>query len=136
MRVDLKNERFYITLPKRLYVELLEWNKEHERMDLDLAVLILHFIIKKQSEPQEWVPLSSVILRKYDYGGFKSSEQIEMSQEGEFIEFLNHQNNIPGKENSCRKFRISLRYFEQEKNASTPSIYTLEITQRPLLKKS
>ncbi|MFD2518217.1 hypothetical protein [Salinimicrobium flavum] len=135
MRVELKNERFYITLPQRLYVELLEWNKEHERMDLDLTALILHFILKQQSEPQEWVPLSSVILRKYDNGRYKSSEQIELLQEGEFIEFLNHQNNIPGKENSCRRFRISSKYFEQEKDASNPTIHSYEIKQQPLLKK-
>lgn len=135
MQVKLKNKRFYVNLPSRLYSELKEFSRAHETMDLDLAVLILHFIIKQQSECQEWVPLSSVILRKYDHGGFKSSEQVELLKEGGFIEYLNHQNNIPGKENSCRKFRISLEYFEQEKDASTPSIHTHEIRQKPLLKK-
>lgn len=135
MRVELKNKRFYVNLPNRLFIELKEYNRVRDGMDLDLAVLILYFITKEQSEAQEWVPLSSEILRKYDHGHYKSSEQVELLKEGGFIEYLNHQNNIPGKENSCRRFRISLKYFEQEKDASTPYIHTYEIQQRPLLKK-
>lgn len=137
MQIILNNERFYINLPKRLYIELIEFDKSHERMDLDLAVLILHFIIKHQSEPQEWVPLSSVILRKYDHGKYKASEQIRLLEEGGFIEYLNHQNNISGKLNSSRKFRISMKYFQQGqiKDTNEKKYHTYDLKQQPLLKR-
>lgn len=136
MRIEIKGKKFLINLPNRLFAELVDFNKLHERMDLDLSTLILHFIIKKQSEPQEWIPLYSVTLRKFNYGKFKTHEQIELLKEGGFIEYLNHQNNISGKENSSRKFRVALKYFDQEFiQHFSLNIYTYEIKTQPLLKR-
>lgn len=136
MRVNLKNKEFYINFPNTLFSDLTEYNMLDKKLDLDLAAYILYSITKQQSEPHEWVSLSSKILRRYDHGEHKSNEQIRILEEGGFIEYLNHQYNIKGKKNSCRKFRICLKYYEttnQEKIEK--SIIAHEITNRPLLEK-
>ena len=103
----------------------------------NLAALILHFIKKQQSEPREWVKMYSGIMQKYDHGEYLYNKQIDILKEGEVIDYIQHRNNIKGKPNSSRRYRINLKYFEKahKGDIKQDSIETYELRSLPLLKK-
>ncbi len=146
MKIETKKGGYFIYLPSKLHNKIVELAKEHDSINLDLLAFLLNLILKGKYKDKnlvngsKWVKLCSDILKKYDFKEYTASKHLKFLEQHGLVESLTHINNIKGKKNSCKRFRIIDEYLaNQEKGVtvcdSTSSFCQFEVRNHGLSRK-
>ncbi|WP_417443172.1 hypothetical protein [Joostella sp.] len=114
MRVDIKKKEFYVNLPNNLYKDLSKLVIGKKEISIEYCAFLIHLIIYK-SKVNSYVGLSSKRLQQYDYTRnkirYSYNQQLTFLEKNGFIKIKNHINNISSKQNRCKQYKLSEKYF-------------------------
>ncbi|MFV9483250.1 hypothetical protein ACNI3T_05390 [Christiangramia sp. ASW11-125] len=102
----------FVSLPDKLYYYLKDELKSRPDLSMDLAVLILSFIInpfKNMNKGKDYVNLCSTALRKFNYRSYRYQDHLEYLQQLGILIMSEYSNRQDGK-GKCRGFKISEKY--------------------------
>lgn len=127
MEIKTKKGLFHVNLPSSVYNKIVELADNNDKIDIGLLGFLLHDILTRKHEDKnlengsEWVSVCSVVIKKLNFKSFVASKHLDFLVEQDVLELLPHANNIKGKVNSCKKFRLTKKYLKGSENLSSSS---------------
>lgn len=138
MKINTQKGVVYVYLPKRLFEDVKILSKGKKNINFEFSILLLHFIIRglDKNEPmKKYTHLSSKILRRYNFEGYKYNEHLKFLEDYNFITSINHISNIKGLPNKAKGYKLANNYLSKSDSGDLNVFVGFELTEKKLTKK-